>query len=637
MAKSISTPNIAVTVNASDVKPKISNVNKALAELSGKPIVDLKNTIDTSFTEINKDIKSTVENLYKLRAELAKGGDPSKLTKQLQGQLDRINTKSGGKSRGLDLKDAAGDIDDIFGGKFKLNKGAKFGIAGIVASLASDMLAGVTDGLVKAKDAGGSFGDYTKEIGNSLPIIGGIVKTVENIHELWTGVRAEAAQYNSILELQNKASENHNKSLERTKQLAKDTARAIAQQVEAFGASLRGGVGGEVLRINADAAGQTRDLAGRRDDAVTKIEANRDELLKANSAALAKAKTPDQRAKLEANAKVINSDAEREIAAQNTAYAQQLSVIEAIRSKRSLIAQGLTEDTKAVEDQLDSLAKQTRTMSGDPLEAMRKSFLELKPSAENLGEFNKQLARYKERVKEVEAEQRKISATKNAEEIVRRGSALAGLDDKDRQLQELIEAGVTDQALLAKVKVVLDDIEAKNAAKALKETLLGIGASVSASLARTLRERVDAEVAETARKMKLNEEQTAQLRDARLNEEYAKAAAQTREAAKSPTDRLNESIDSLKEQFERGFINEAEMANAVGNSVRGFSDSQRTNRPDLIEAGSAAAQQALAIGSGQVIDASRPELTIAKEQKALLSEIRDAIKEQRPVTVSIGG
>lgn len=644
MAAKITTPIIEVKANAGNVKPTLTAVQKALAALSGKPLQELEQQGEKSFGDLNDQIKKTVANLYKLKSELGKGADPSKLASQISKQVAELKKASGGKGMGLpSVKDLGGVLDDTLGGKFSLNKGAKFGIAGLIGSLISDTLAGVTDGLVKAKNEGGGFGAYTKAVGDSLPIIGGIVKTVENLDELWSGVRQQAAEYNSLLEQQNKATEYANQSLEKRNKILSDSARLITNQIQAFEASNRGGVVGQVMGIRADRDTQARSLGAQRDDAVAGIEKERDERLKANRDAMAKITDPDQRRKYEGNEKVINQAAEKEIAAQNKAYKDQVYVLDQIASHKALVAQGFREDTKAVEDQMASLEKQTRTMSGDPFEGMIKSFKELKPSAENLAKFTQQVEFYREKLEQVEKEQRKVEAAKTAKKIIETGASLVGLNNVDRQLQELINAGITDKALIARVKVQLETNEAKQIAADLQKRLAGINDSIRLSLAKNIRERIDAEIDAEDRRLReqggvgMTSTQKDALRKSRLDEEYAKEAAQTRDNAKTPQERLNESIDSLKEQFRRGFLSESQLRSGVGSSLSGYADSIRTNRPELLEAKSAATQQMLAIGTGKVIDASKPELTVARESKQVLTEIRDAIRTNRPVVVSIGG
>lgn len=660
MAKAISSPNIAVTVSTGDVKPKVDGVNKALAELSGKPVAELAKHVNADLTAVNKDIRSTIENLYKLRAELAKGGDTSKLTQQLKNQLGKIDKGTAGKGKGTASKDDGKAIEavgqtanELLGGKFDLGKAAKFGIAGIVGSIVSDLGAAVTDGLVKAKDAGGGFGDYTKALGESLPIIGGMVKTVENIDELWTGNRKAAEDYTKQIALADEATKTY-----------RDTLKDVAAQRDAFNVTMgnerrsyhagqRGGVEGRVERAKADYDDTAATLAA---DARKQKQAI-DEQLKAQIAAQEKGvkdagpsrrsndAAAQARKSADQNIKLLKDAAKQRTDEIDTEVTVKLKFEAQKRDDTIAQAQGMSPQLAAAEDAIESLKKQTDSLDGDPFAAMRKSFESLKPGETLLAEFDRGLAQYKDRLEEVADEAKKFNATKAATDLVKDApdaDKLIGLNAVDRQVQQLRNDGVTDEELLRKVKVTLDTTEAKQRAEDLKQTIEGLNTNIKLSLADNLKERIAVEVdAESERRKKATgqgytEEEKKQLRKAKEDDAYASRAAQTKEAVKYPSEKLGDSINDLKEQFARGYINEAQLNKGVGQSLQGYADSMRTNRPDLIEADSAAAQQLAAVGSGAAIDASRPELVIAREQKDLLGEIRDAIKEQRPVKVSIG-
>jgi len=590
-----------------------------------------------------------------VREEAARFGESRRLTSRRSGGSGNGGT-GGGPNGASDeqpgnLRDAVGIFDAATGGrKFDVNKGLKFGLAGVVAGFVSDTLAQASEGALEARNQGGNA--LLGGIG-SLPIVSGIANAAANIYEIYTGIGQATATVSANWDRERKAVESINSLLNQRLKLIADSDRLIQNQSARFAASQQGGKAGRIAGIEAEFGADSRDISAQRLDRQRQIQAETEAALAPLKQEEIKLKVqrsnagdPDTRAQINSQilsnqvsqSKIAGTGKER-IDESNKALKEQQDLLNNIYNTEIGVAEGRFANQKAIDDGLQGLRDQIDTVSADPIVQLRKEFEKLNPGS--MVEINKTLDEYQKRQRELEKERRAFSATEGARQLLETPTSIGG-PTIDQQVNELVNAGVKDQALIAKVRIRLETDEAKRAAEDLKKSLQDIALNIGVTLARGIRDRVRAEVeAEDARRRRetgvgLSPAQRQQLEKARLDESFAADAARTRDAAKTPQEKLGETLDSLTEQFRRGFINDRELRFGVGSGIQDLADASRTERTALITGeDKGAAQQLLALSTGAVVDASKPELVLAKEANSILAEINSAIRENRRVRVAI--
>jgi hypothetical protein len=591
-----------------------------------------------------------------------------------RGGSDGGKTTAGGGGGG-GLQSFAGALDDLTGGrKFDLKKGAKFGIAGLIGGFVADTLAQATAAAVEQKrlgdqgglsDAsffgGGATGEVlgiTNAVGRSLPIFRGVIESFENIHELATGVRQEAEEFNKTLELQNRASEYANTILKERKRLQKENARQLALDYERENRSVRGGREGRVQAVNIRQVEETSNLGARRDETIRLATEEAKKLIDENKArinALRNQKGRDGKTSaaalsqitgLETSNKLIGDARDGQIADANKLYEERLRLLTQISERNRNIALGAAEDTRAVDDQIDSLKRARETMAGDPLVQARNEFLELKPTIDNLRLFDEQAERYVKRLEEVRRERQKFDATEGAKSFLS-GPGFIGGNAIEQEIGRL-RANNVDESIIASVKVRLETDEAKRQAEEFKRTLQEIGGGIRITLARTSLERIREEVEAENRKriadtgVGYTRQQLDKEIKARQIAGDASAAAQTRENAKTAEQRRDEALESLKRQGQlvdangNRILTDQELRFGVNKTLQDYAASIATSRPQLITSDDkAAADEFAATRSGKVIDAENPILNLQREATGYLKTIADRITRDGDVPVDI--
>lgn len=652
MAKIASSPTIDVAVDIGQVKPKMDEVNKALNTVSATPIEKLRDKSAAAMDSLNAKIAATVANLEKLKTGVANtGGVDTRLLKKTEAEFERLkrlgvdkattgkisstldqirtaggvsSTKGGGGAGGV--KEIGNNLDDIIGGKFSLQKGAKFGIAGLVGSFLADTAAGASKSLVGSLNEGDQAGLSDREqvggiraginaIGKDLPIVSGLLATCDNIHEAWTGIRAETERTNAVIALQDQASKRHLETLRDQQHAIRDLRDSEQDRNDKFDASVRGGTAGRVLTVDANARVEQRALEKKRDDEIEArnlklaedlkpLEAQRkSEEGQLNNPRLAEG-ARSRLAAINGSEKLLKSDAAAGNDLTRQRFDQDSSGLQRQAAHDRGVADGSIFDQKGFEDSVDSLQKRTRTLDGSPVEALRKQFKEF-------GDATPQALKAAE-------DAIKDFGNAQVDALVDQKSE-AGLSEIEKTLQRFTKQGADGEHLI-KLKIDLEEKAAQEATVRLKEEIEGIDRHIAVSLApnEPARIRQQAIGENDARKEgKLGPADLEKEIGKRLDDYFATKAAEIREATKDPADRLKERVAELDELRKRTdpktgdpLITDAQYKKARGQASQDFADATRTSRPDLMEAGSAATDQFLTLLGGQVIDAAHPELAM---------------------------
>lgn len=405
---------------------------------------------------------------------------------------------------------------------------------------------------------------------------------------------------------------------------------AVLKSIENRGKRMTlGGDEGRRFDVNADARGQIDAIESRRLDVNADAERNVEAIIRQFDSETKNLKAtiagrPGSKEAEEAKTQLGGLETQRdrridqERQRQRTADAQaseQKSAVQANADTAVAIIDKRREDTAGVMDAMKSIEQATRTLSADPLGALRKNFEELKPSAENLAAFLGKLG-------------------DNAVAQVKLEGEMIGLNARDQRIKALVDAVGAGSPAVVKLKAELDANDAKRQLAEMAKSAIEVKATIRVADARTARERIAAQVEAESDQDKANggngfdkerkQKRFDELNGVRISDE----ARETREAAKTPQMRRDEGVERLREQFGAGKLDVRELQAGLGATMKDFADAVRAPRPEMLTRGSAQADQFLAVGSGAVIDASNPELATAKESKALLERIVALLSEK---------
>ncbi len=643
-----------------------SPVSKAIAAEAAKP-TNVAKTLDetkavldaaarqsaggrgSAMRTLTKDLEDAYAALKKLRADADKGIDVKVKADDLRKKITD-SAKAAGKGGG-GVAAVGGTLDDLLGGKLSLQKGAKFGLAGLAASFAADALGNISEGLVKARDAGGGFEAYTRAVAGAVPIVGGLLRTQDSISELITGDKARLEDNNRVLALQNAASDRFNASLKERNQLSIETARAFEQQRKAIDAMFTGGTQGQVFGIEAAAAAQRNAIQSQLERDLQKIESTRKDAVKGDQEEIKRILarrgrggelTADDRSNLQ---RIQGSDgkggtlglagttakADADFARQKAT--QGLANVNQIERDQIAIATGASADYKAISDRLENIAKTTRTLDADPIAKMRREFEELGATGPRLAEVNKVLADYKTRSDEIEKQQRRIGSEKGIAALLASTSTV-GLNPIDAALTKARD-DLAKQPLVADLKVRLESDALAGIRAKIDDEIAAINAKTAARAARTDRGRIEAQVAaeaaanERATGKATSPEDQKRLVDARLGDSATDRAAARRESLKSPADKLREEMDRLAEEAKTGLLTADELKRANAGIFKNYADAVTTSRPEAIVAGSTQDQISDIVRQGGVADASNPELEESAKQSKFLERLVKLAEDSR--------
>jgi hypothetical protein len=584
-----------------------------------------------------KEVESAFGELKRLKALAEQGIDVKADASKLAKTVEAAGKKHAAAAEGGGVKGVGGVLDDLIGGKLSIGKGAKFGVAGLVASFAADTLKEVSGNIVAVKNANGEFSDYARAVASAIPVISGLVTTGDNAIEMFTGYKAATDETTKVMAAQDSATKSYVQSIEDRRAKIAELTRTMIAQKAAQDAMFTGGVQGQVASIDAGQTAHLAAIANARDAAIRAAEKDAKSKTDPIDAQIKQYQGQTRRdgslapsaaaniAALNTTRKTYETQKADAIKAANQDYNSQAALIAQGANRQRDVAQGLGPDTKGIGDTIAQLERQVRTIDGNPIAALKKQFDELHPSELDVKSFTATLGDYQKALNRAEEQQRTYGATKGIERLLKDKST-AGLNPIEAQVQEARNALVAEP-IVAKLKIRLEQDTLAKLKAQVEDSLAASQDRAGIALARKPEEKVRAEVEaeskaqERATRKGYTKEQIDALTKQRNAERVANDVGQTRERVKSPEERLHDNLDRLREQAASGKLSDKEIERANRGVFADFADATRLSRPEIVQAGSAQDQRDRLVASGKVADASNPEFQVAQESRDVLKEL----------------